>query len=137
MFSIRQVKSGRRLGAKQNIKDITSEYCQLNKGFAVQRLDHYDEENAGWQEIVVEDKTSGPAEIAATRIDFAAWLQTLSKKEREIAITLSTGETTGRTARKFGLSASRVSQLRRQFKEAWEEFQGEWARPAAAVGEVV
>lgn len=116
------------------MKDISSEYCQINKRVTVQRLEHYDEENAGWQEIVVEDKKSGPAEIAATRIDFAAWLRTLPQRERDIAMNLSEGETTGAAARKFGVSPGRISQLRRHFKEAWEEFVGEWAKPAAVDG---
>jgi len=41
---------------------------------------------------------------------------------------LAKGETTGKTARKFGLSEWRISQLRRELEESWSEFQGE---PAA------
>ena len=62
LFSIKQVKSGRRMGARLNIKDVSSEYAQMNKGISAQRLDQLTEV---WQEVVVEDKQSGPAEIAA------------------------------------------------------------------------
>ena len=80
---------------------------------------------AAWQEVIVEDKRCGPAEIATMRIDFEAWLTTLSPRMRRIARVLATGETTGTTAARFGVSASRISQLRSQLKQAWHTFQGE------------
>ena len=74
---------------------------------------------------VILRKRSGPAEIAAMRIDFDAWLGTLSRRERRIAKTLAGGKTIGATARKFSVSPSRISQTRVQLKRAWEIFQGE------------
>ena len=91
----------------------------------VQRLDRYDVKDGQWREIVVEDKNATPADIAATRIDFAAWLDTLPRRQRRIAETLATGESTGCTARKFHVSPGRISQLRRKLFDAWREFQGE------------
>ena len=129
LFSIKQVKSGRRMGTKLNIKDVSSEYCQMNRGFAMQRLDRYHQRKEIWKEVVVEDKQSGPAEIAATRIDFAAWLGTLGRRERRIAKTLAAGETTGAAAKKFGVSPSRISQTRSQLKRSWQIFQGELPKP--------
>ena len=115
-------ESGRRMGAKLNIKDVSSDHFQINRGIAVKRLDRYDAAQAAWQEVVVEDKRSGPAEIAAMRIDFASWLLTLTRRERRVAQVLATGETTNATAQHFGVSASRISQLRRHLQEAWETF---------------
>ena len=151
LFSIKQVKSGRRMGSKLNIKDVSSEYAQMNKGITMERLDRYHKRKEIWKEVVVEDKKCGPAEIAAARIDFAAWLETLGRRERQIAKTLSTGETTGAVAKKFGVSPSRISQMRAQLKRAWHVFQGEWPdagtkrdtsmpainRSLAAVGELM
>jgi hypothetical protein len=125
LFSIKQVNSGRRMGTKLNVNDISSPYAQLTKGINVARLDRYDDHQAAWKEVVVEDKRSGPAETAIVRIDFAAWLKTLSPKTRRIAKVLASGETTGGTARRFGVSPSRISQLRVQLKRAWHTFQGE------------
>ena len=125
LFSIKQVRSGRRLGTKLNVRDVSSEYAQLNKGISMRRLDRFDAEEGRWQELLVEDRRSGPAEIASTRIDFAAWLQSLPSRERRIAATLSMGESTGATAKKFGVSPSRISQLRTRLKHAWETFIGE------------
>jgi hypothetical protein len=132
LFSIKQVKSGRRMGTKMNIKDVSSEHAQINKGITMWRLDRYNKRKEIWKEVIVEDKRSGPAETAAMRIDFAAWLGTLDRRERRIAKTLAAGETTGATARKFGLSPSRISQMRVQLQRAWQIFQGELPRPAAA-----
>lgn len=128
-FAIKQVRDGRRVGAKLNCRDVSSCYAQRAKGFAVERLDRFDEEEGQWREVVVEDRRSGPAEVAASRIDIADWFDSLPKKKRRIAATLATGETTKRAARKFGVSAGRISQTRRELQQAWQDFQGE---PAVA-----
>ena len=125
VFACRQVAVGRRLGSPLNTNDVGSTHCQRRKGVFVQRLDRYDTKDAEWREIVVEDKKSTPADIAATRIDFGDWLDTLPKRQRKIAETLAMGESTSRTARMFQISAGRVSQIRRQLFDRWQEFQGE------------
>lgn len=91
----------------------------------MERLDRFDKEEGGWQEILIEDKKHGPAEIAATRLDFAAWLRTLPGRVRHIAKTLAVGETTSNVARKFRVSPGRISQVRRELKDSWEAFRGE------------
>jgi len=45
--------------------------------------------------------------------------------KRQVARTLALGETTKRTARRFRVTAGRVSQLRRELQNSWESFQGE------------
>ena len=124
-YAILQVRAGRKVGCKLNVRDVTSEYCQNRKKFRVQRLDHYDSEEGGWREILVEDRRATPAEVAATRIDFASWLQTLRRKERRVAELLSTGESTKVAARRFRISPARISQLRRELRDCWLAFQGE------------
>jgi hypothetical protein len=124
-YAIKQVRAGRRVGSALNIKDISSPYCQHRKGVRMNRLDHYDVDEGGWQEIVVEDRTATPADVAATRLDFAAWLQTLRRKERRVAELLSTGESTKVAARRFRISPARISQLRRELRDCWLTFQGE------------
>jgi len=125
LYAIKQVRSGRRVGVKLNVRDVASRYCQQMKGVTVERLDRFDKETDGWQEIIVEDKSSGPAEIAATRLDFAAWLRTLPQRLRQIAKTLAVGETTGNVARKFRVSPGRVSQVRHELKKSWQAFRDE------------
>ena len=132
-YGVSQFRSGRRVGTRLNVRDISSDYCQRRKGIFVQRLDRYYVKDGEWREIVVEDRTATPADIAATRIDFAAWLETLSKRQRKIAETLAMGETTSRTARIFRISAGRVSQSRRQLFDCWQTFQGEPVSSPAVV----
>jgi hypothetical protein len=124
-YAIKQIHAGRRVGTKLNVRDITSAYCQQRKKVRMTRLDHYDADEGGWLEIVVEDRTATPADVAATRLDFAAWLRTLRRKERRVAELLSTGESTKVAARRFRISPARISQLRRELRNCWLTFQGE------------
>ena len=103
----------------------------MNKGVIVERLDRFDEDAEEWREIVIEDRRAGPAEIAATRLDFAAWLRSLPAKLRKIAKVLATGETTTTVAKKFGVSAGRISQIRKELYLMWNRFVGEEPDPAA------
>lgn len=124
-FAIRQVHDGRRVGAKSNVRDVSSSHAQQAKGFVLARLDRYDAENDEWREILIEDRHAGPAETAAARLDIGQWFATLPRKKRRIARTLATGEATKTAARKFRVSAGRISQLRREFENSWQAYQGE------------
>src|SRR5208283_3862886 len=98
------------VGGHLDIHDTLSPYCQTEKGVVVERLDRFDDDEEQWNEIVIEDRHAGPAEVAATRLDFAAWLRLLPAKLRKIAKFLARGETTSAAAKKFGVSQGRVSQ---------------------------
>jgi DNA-directed RNA polymerase specialized sigma24 family protein len=124
-FAIRQVREGRRVGGRQCTQDILSPSARRLHGFTVERFDQKDWQTGVWKEQLVEDRRAGPAETAAARLDLAAWLRTLSKRNRRIAQALSVGEATAAVAQKFGLSAGRVSQLRVWLREHWETFQGD------------
>jgi hypothetical protein len=123
-FAIAQVRVGRRVGNRLRIRDVLSIYAQFQKGFQVERLDAFDDEEDCWQEIVVEDKRATPAEVAICRIDFAEWLRRLTARLRKIALALAAGETTKGAAEQFGLSPARISQLREWLKKNWDDFQG-------------
>ena len=124
-YAIKQVRDGRRVGCKLNVRDISSEYAQREKQFTVERLDRFDAANGEWREVVIEDRHAGPAETAAARIDIGEWFASLPRRTRRIAETLATGETTKKTARKFRGTAGRVSQMRRELMDNWQAFQGE------------
>ena len=135
-FAIAQVRVGRRVGNRLRIRDVLSGFAQYRKGFQVERLDHYDDEENCWQQIVIEDKRATPADVAACRLDFAAWLKRLPNRHRKLALALASGETTTAAAEKFGVTAVRISQFRHWLKESWECFQGETKsepRPQLAV----
>ena len=126
-YAVAQIRAGRQVGTRANVRDVSSGYCQLQKGVAMKRLDHYDRDDDGWLEVLIEDRRAGPAETAASRIDFRAWLKTLSRRQRKIAWKLALGETTRKVARLFNLSAGRISQMRREFEHSWQAFHGEAA----------
>jgi hypothetical protein len=124
-FAIAQIRVGRRVGNHLRIRDVLSNYAQYQKGFQVERLDQFDEEEDCWQQILLEDKRATPADVAACRIDFAEWLRRLTARLRKIALALAAGETTKGAAERFGLSPARISQLRDSLKKNWEAFQAE------------
>ena len=131
-YAVAQVRDGRKVGGRLNIKDVLSPYCQVRKNVKVERLDHFDEEENAWTEVLVEDRTAGPADIARVHLDFAAWLKQLPRRNRRIAEFLSVGHRTQEAANKFRLSEGRVSQLRAELAESWRQFVGDEPEPLAA-----
>jgi hypothetical protein len=124
-FAVAQVQQGRQVGNRLNSKDVSSRWAQQRKGFQVERLDQFDASDEEWKEVLIEDARATPADIAASRIDFAAWLATMSTLRRRIARCLATGESTLEAARQFEVSPGRISQIRREFQASWLAFQGE------------
>lgn len=129
-FAVAQVRQGRRVGNRRNIGDALSKCAQQRKGFSVERLDHYDKTDGEWREVLIEDRTAGPAETAIARLDFGTWLRRLPRRRRRIAVVLASGERTGEAAKRFRVSAGRISQLRGEFERSWVQFQGELPVPA-------
>lgn len=113
---------GRRVGSRQNTRDVLSRRAQRKKRFQVERLDRFDDHENGWREAVVEDTRTPVFDQVCFRIDFPAWLARLSSRDRRIAELLAVGNSTKTVARQFRLSAARVSQLRREFYLSWREF---------------
>jgi hypothetical protein len=134
-YAIAQVREGRRVGSRLRIHDVSSEYARQKRGLQLERLDEFDRATGDWREVLVEDRRATPAEIAACRIDFAAWFKSLPKDVRRIAKALAAGETTTSAARRFGVSCARISQLRRQLKMSWAAFVGEASTPLRLVAE--
>jgi hypothetical protein len=130
-FGIRHVRVGRRVGSQLNKHDLLSPYaCQIHN-LTIERLDPQDEQPGVLNQLLIEDRRAGPAEIAAARIDVAAWLGSLSKRQRRIAKALALGTSTSEVARQFGLCPARISQLRSWLKAHWGRFQGA-AQPDAS-----
>lgn len=128
-YAVAQIRTGRRVGGSLNIRDVSSGYCQQRQGVLLERLDRVVDSEGVWEQVLVEDRSSTPADIVAIRLDFQSWLASLPERHRQIAEVLSTGEASGIVARLFEVSSARVSQLRAHFKATWLAFQGE--EPAA------
>ena len=130
-YAIRQIRQGRRVGTRLNRRDVMTGHAQRLGGMSIKRLDHFDDQHRAWKEMLIEDRKAGPAEIAAARIDVAAWLRSLSGRNRRIAETLAMGATAGDVASEFHLSCSRVSQIRNLLAASWESFHGDTRSHAA------
>ncbi|MBI3675183.1 MAG: hypothetical protein HY243_01015 [Proteobacteria bacterium] len=129
-IAVLRVKAGRIIGTGERRNDVLSRVARHRRGFQVESLDTgRSADQEGWQSVLVEDRKSTPAEIAASRIDFSAWLGGMTHRRRQIAESLSAGYRTEEVAEQFRISASRVSQLRREFEDSWREFQREADRP--------
>jgi hypothetical protein len=121
-FAIKQIKDGRRVGKKINIRDVYDQHTQIKGGFQLRHLGTPRDHCGGWKEQLVENARTPVADQVAFRLDFPAWLSGLSARNRKIVNELALGERPGDVARQFRVSAARISQLRGELRESWEEF---------------
>ncbi len=128
-YAVKQIRAGRRVGNRNDIRDLLSNRAK-RAGTIVGGLLELDERGR-WQELLVEDRKTRPADVATCRVDFQAWLATLTVRNRRIAEALAAGSSTTEVAERFGISPGRVSQLRRELHEGWCEFHGEQVAEAA------
>jgi hypothetical protein len=125
-FAAKQVQAGRTLGSRQSSTDILSPSTQRSWGFQVQSLAPGREaDRESWQEAVTDNTQTPPADAAAFRIDFAAWLDTLTPRNRQLVNLLLLCHTATQAARQLQLSRGRISQLRQQLARHWYALQGE------------
>lgn len=124
-FAIRQVRSGRKVGTSLCSRDVMSRQAQQRRQFTVERLHYFDAGDDQWVEGVVPDPRTPVLDQVWFRLDFPEWLAQLSRRDRRVALQLAQGHSTSHVAKRFRLSAGRVSQLRRELHESWQEFHGE------------
>lgn len=124
-FGVAQTRTFRKVGGRLNVRDVSSGHCQCRKGVVVERLDKFHAKRGEWLEAVVEDPRTPVPDQAAFRCDFPAWLATLRRRNRRIAKALSIGHTTSEVAKRFKVSPGRISQLRKELRDSWQDFHGE------------
>jgi hypothetical protein len=120
-YASRQVKRGRPASGRMNGKDPLSRYAQLGSGIHVEQL------HSNWIDAYVQDTRAPVADQVATKMDAVAWFSTLPRRMRQIAKDLAFGCSTLEVARKYDVTASRISQLRRSLEQSWAAFQKEEA----------
>jgi hypothetical protein len=105
---------------------VLSPLAQERHGFTVHKLPDYSTLTGTPYEEALQDntRTAPPAQVAF-RCDFPVWLHTLSQRDRQIIDALAIGTGTGEVASKYGVSAARISQMRREFHQAWSLFGGD------------
>ena len=126
-YAVAQIRTGRQVGGRLNIQDVSSGYSQYRKRFNVSRLDRFDPVEGCWKEVTLADDKWPILDQVAFRCDFPAWLKTLRPRDRNIARALAAGNRATDVARRFGVSLARISQLRRKLERSWWAFHGEEA----------
>ena len=76
-------------------------------------------------EFIVEDRRTPVPDQAAFRCDFPKWLNNLTCQKRQIAEKLAVGNSTRKVAQECKVSPGRISQIRRELENSWQEFHGE------------
>ena len=120
-YATLQIKRGRPAVGRMNGKEPLSRYAQVGHGNRLERR------NGEWIDKLAEDKRASIPDQVAAKIDVSAWFATLTKRMKEIAKDLAFGCSTAEVAKKYGVTAGRISQMRRMLEESWEVFQGEGA----------
>jgi hypothetical protein len=135
-FAARAVLSGRRLCGQLPARDVLSEVAQRRHGFTVQALPqstrhpfdevymsvHGQRHIDALEDMLRDNTVTPPPDQAAFRIDFSAWRSTRTERDRRLMADLMLGERTSHVSRKYGITAGRVSQLRRDFHDDWVRF---------------
>jgi hypothetical protein len=85
-----------------------------------------------FDEALIDNTQTSPAEQAVFRLDFPAWLASLGERNRRIVEDMALGHRTQDLAARHGTSAGRISQLRRELLHDWQRFQGDAVGPAAS-----
>jgi hypothetical protein len=135
----RAVQSGRRLCGGERSGDVLSRLAQIRHGFGVEalpattRAGH--EELHGrprgqqlqdlYEERLHDNMMTPPDEQAMFRVDFADWVSGLTARERRLVRAMARNERTADLAQQFGVSAGRISQMRREFEQGWRRFCGD------------
>ena len=116
---------GRHVGGCQAGTDVMSELGRLRHGRSVTPLGvspPADEpgNRAGWLDEAVQTRRMEIPDQVAVRLDGHRWLSSLSPRNRQMVSELATGEQARIVARRHGITAGRLSQLRREWLQGWQ-----------------
>jgi hypothetical protein len=147
-FLARAVNSGRRLAGMAKAKDVLNPRAQKRHGFKVENLptsfragqEYLYASPLGQQlqdemEERLQDNTITPVfDQVQFRIDFRAWMRTLTPRERRMIRGMMRNERTKDLSKRFEVTAGRISQMRREFHDSWQRFcsDADQAGPALA-----
>ena len=135
-YLARAVNSGRRLAGMAKSKDVMNLHAQKCYGFKVETLPqtprtYHDnlyatpkvqELHDAFEERLCDNTITPVIDQVQFRIDFPAWLQTLTGRERRMIRGMARNERTLDLSKQFELSPARISQIRREFQIDWNRF---------------
>lgn len=121
-FSALATRNGRRVGGRMASRDVMSA-ARRKVGVAVEPYrDAGSDGGLVTAELLPPATRSRVPDVAALRVDFPAWLGRLTAGRRQAARMLACGYGTGEVAAGLGVTAGRVSQLRRVLAADWHRF---------------
>jgi hypothetical protein len=135
----RAVNSGRRLAGMAKAKDAMNPATQRRHSFRVEPLPNSTRTSHerlyaspvgqalldAFEERLRDNTVTPVPEQVQFRLDFPAWLRTLTARERRLIRAMSRNERTLDLSKEFELSPARISQLRREFWLDWHRFLGD------------
>jgi hypothetical protein len=122
-YAARSVRSGRRLCGQEKARDVLSPLAQQRRGFSVNPLPETHDETGKLLDEALQDNSLTPViDQVQFRLDFPRWRGSRCERDRRLIDDLMIGERTKDMAQKYGLSSTRVSELRGQFFTDWTNF---------------
>lgn len=119
----RAAAGGRQVGSGQNGRDVLSPLGRCKHRRPVLSFDGGGappHERGPWLHEAIADRRTPIPEQVALRVDGSRWLATLPGRDRAMVKALAAGERAVAVARRFGLSAARLSQLWRRWASQWQ-----------------
>src|SRR5262249_12676850 len=121
-YAARAVHSGRRLCGQERSRDVLSPVAQRRHGFVVEELPAWtaaaqetlrgpvlgQRRQDAFEERLRDNPITPVPDQVQFRIDFPAWLQTLTGRERRIIRAMGRNERTGELSRRFEVSPARI-----------------------------
>jgi hypothetical protein len=125
-YAARAVRSGSRVAGQERANDVLSPVAQQRRHFFVGKLPDFETlTDHPVCEALLDNTKSPPDETVCFKLDFMAWLASLTERDRGIVEALMIGERALDVANKYRMSAARISQKRREFRQDWCTFLGE------------
>jgi hypothetical protein len=150
IYATLHVKDGRHVGGRSSSQDALARKAQRRRAFSVEpllvstRTSHESlyatvrgqREQDAFEERLRDNVQTPVPEQVAFRLDFPAFLRTLTERDRQLALALAAGQPAKEVAHRWGLSPGRITQLRQQWHREWRGFQGETPEAKADLQQV-
>lgn len=122
--ALQQARAHRALCGQAGGKDALSPVAQRRHNFLAQAWPEFDiaDPKNPLTSALVDNTRTRPDVQAMFRIDFSGWLASLPRRHQALAIDLLRGEKLSAVAQKYNRSCARISQLRRELRQSWEEY---------------
>lgn len=138
-FAALHVKDHRHVGGRSSSTDALSPKARQLRGFRLRSLPCVPpagvagpcgaaggrDDREACEELLRDNTMTPVPDQVCFRLDWPAFLRTLSRRDRRLARFLALGHSGKDAARQFGISPARVTQLRRHWRDRWLAFQGE------------